>query len=114
MSREIHLHVYQPPPDAIPLNPAAVAEAVEPPALALFAGTLRPDPVADPPKAARAPLRDWLRGKLLDAARDAGRDPAEAAAMLDRMAAERPLIDWLAAGGWKKLLELFLELLAAG
>jgi hypothetical protein len=59
----------------------------------------------------RRPLAERLRQRLIDDAVDNGADPAKAAAVVADLLGERPLLDWLADGGWEKLLKLLLALL---
>lgn len=58
------------------------------------------------------PLRDRIRKKLLDDAVAKGADPEKAKAAIAELEGERPLLDWLLAGGFDKLLELILAILA--
>lgn len=129
MNHNIHLHIYREP---APINPnekrlldaqARIVNAVSDPA-PMTAGEPLKGSFAVPtnsilggiqnnPNRPR-PLRDWLATKLIDAAVAKGHDRAKAEALVDQMAGERPLIDWLLNGGWQKLLDLFLELLASG
>ena len=62
--------------------------------------------------AVKRPVRDALRKKLLDAAVAKGADPAKTAKVLAEMEGTRPLIDWLARGGFAELLKLVLQLVA--
>lgn len=61
-------------------------------------------------------LRDRLRGKLIadvlaHANLPAGTDEAKVAAAVDQVASERPIIDWLLAGGWEQIVALVLKIL---
>lgn len=58
------------------------------------------------------PLRDRLREKVLEAVVEKGGDRAAAEKVLDEMSSDRPLLDWMRNGGFIKLVELVLELIA--
>lgn len=62
--------------------------------------------------ARRTPIRDAIRRKLIEAAVEKGVSRGHAETTLKQMEAERPILDWLANGGFEALLKLFLELLA--
>lgn len=59
------------------------------------------------------PLRDRLRVHLIDAVVAKGATEADASEAIDDMLVEKPIWDWLANGGWIKLVELIIEILRA-
>ena len=60
----------------------------------------------------KRPVRDALRKRLAEAAVAKGADPKKVEAALAELESERPILDWLANGGFEKLLKLILELVA--
>lgn len=60
----------------------------------------------------RRPLRNLIHRQLKKRAEDAGYPPSEVDAALFELESERPLLDWLLNGGFEKLLEMLLTILA--
>ena len=58
------------------------------------------------------PLRDRLRQRVIDAAVAKGASVADATTAVDEVATDRPLLDWLFNGGFDKLVQLILEIIA--
>lgn len=61
-------------------------------------------------------LRDRLRERLIAdvlarADLPAGTDAAKVALAVDQVAGERPILDWLLAGGWEQIVLLVLKIL---
>lgn len=71
---------------------------------------LQADAVAFAP-ARRRPIRDRLRDRLIDVAVSRGADRATAEEVVDEVASERPLLDWLMNDGFEKLLDMILKLI---
>lgn len=61
--------------------------------------------------ARRRPIRDRFRDRLVDAAVARGADRAAAEGVVDELASDRPLLDWLMGGGFEKLLEMVMKLI---
>lgn len=60
----------------------------------------------------RRPLRDRLHARLVEAAVAQGADREAATAVVDELASERPLLDWLLNGGFEKLLQMIMTLIS--
>lgn len=57
------------------------------------------------------PIQDAIRARLVERAVAQGAPRELAERTLRQLERERPLLDWLAAGGFEALVRLFLELL---
>lgn len=60
----------------------------------------------------RRPIVALIRRKLKQEATDSGYRADEVDDVLDQLESERPLLDWLLNGGFEKLLDLLLTILA--
>lgn len=89
-----------------PMLPAAPRPCCGPP-LGETLGEASPPPMA----VRKRPIRDRLRDRLVDAAVARGADRDAAEAIVEEVAAERPLLDWLMNGGFEKLLDMILKLI---
>ena len=58
------------------------------------------------------PLVNALRKRIVAAAVSRGAGEAEAVLALAEIESDRPLLDWLMDGGFEKIVELILKLLA--
>lgn len=72
-------------------------------------------------EAIRRPIRDRLAARVAQAREDVilacvarGADRAEAEAQLEELESDRPILDWLLAGGLERLITLILTLIGRG